>query len=136
MPGVLQSERLVRQLIEQQVAQGIAANRIVLAGFSQGGVMSLFTGLRYPEALAGIMALSCYLPGGEQLPEDVSSANRDTPILQCHGEQDDVVASVPGLWLKRRSSSGDIGLNGTLSQWRTAWYRRSLISSVSGCRRV
>ncbi|AYV13547.1 alpha/beta hydrolase [Shewanella algae] len=114
MPGVLQSERLVRQLIEQQVAQGIAANRIVLAGFSQGGVMSLFTGLRYPEALAGIMALSCYLPGGEQLPEDVSSANRDTPILQCHGEQDDVVALSAGLMAKEALEQGGYRL-----EWHT-----------------
>ncbi|NMH63672.1 alpha/beta hydrolase [Shewanella salipaludis] len=91
MAGVLTSEALVAGLIAEQIASGIAANKIVLAGFSQGGVMSLFTGLRYPQTLAGIMALSCYLPGGDKLPEGLSDANRDTPILQHHGEQDDVV---------------------------------------------
>lgn len=94
--GVLASEQLVNQLIEQQINRGIASENIILAGFSQGGVMSLFSGLRYPKKLAGIMGLSCYLPSPEQLPEQLSQANKNTPILQHHGEQDDVVPVTSG----------------------------------------
>ncbi|GIU07521.1 MULTISPECIES: alpha/beta hydrolase [unclassified Shewanella] len=89
--GVEQSEKQIIALIEEQVALGIPTENIVLAGFSQGGVMSLYTGLRLPYKLAGIMALSCYLPSGDSLPDGLSSVNRDTPILQHHGIEDDVV---------------------------------------------
>ncbi|MBA6391957.1 carboxylesterase [Colwellia sp. BRX10-3] len=89
--GVLESEVKVRALIAEQVAGGIPASNIILAGFSQGGVMSMFTGLRYPEKLAGIMALSCYLPNADALPEQLSAANSNTEILQQHGDNDDVV---------------------------------------------
>jgi phospholipase/carboxylesterase len=91
MDGVLTSEVKIRALIVEQVTAGIPANNIILAGFSQGGVMSMFTGLRYPEKLAGIMALSCYLPNADALPEQLSAANSDTAILQQHGDNDDVV---------------------------------------------
>jgi len=91
MTGVLESEITVRALIEQQIDLGIAAKNIVLAGFSQGGVMSLFTGLRFEEKLAGIMGLSCYLPTPGALPEQLSVANKETLILQQHGLQDEVV---------------------------------------------
>lgn len=96
MDGVLESEILVKALIQEQIDSGIPANKIVLAGFSQGGVMSLFTGLRYPQTLAGIMGLSCYLPTADALPSDLSSANKNTPILQHHGQQDDVVPVTAG----------------------------------------
>ena len=92
MAGVLESEVKVKALIKEQIDSGIAAGNIILAGFSQGGVMSLFTGLRYPEKLAGIMALSCYLPNTEGLPEQLSAANSTTEILQQHGDNDDVVS--------------------------------------------
>jgi phospholipase/carboxylesterase len=91
MKGVLESESAIHNLIQEQVDSGISADKIVLAGFSQGGVVSLFTGLRYPEKLAGILALSCYLPTADKLPQNCHSANKATPILQNHGEQDDVV---------------------------------------------
>jgi phospholipase/carboxylesterase len=91
MQGVLESEVKVRALISEQISAGIPASNIVLAGFSQGGVVSMFTGLRYPEKLAGVMALSCYLPNADALPEQLSEANRETDILQLHGENDDVV---------------------------------------------
>lgn len=91
MQGVLNSEVSVRALIDEQIEQGISADKIILAGFSQGGVLSLFTGLRYEEPLAGIMALSCYLPTTNKLPDDLHPANKSTPILQHHGDQDNVV---------------------------------------------
>ncbi len=96
MDGVLQSEHLVRALIQEQIDNGIVASNIVLAGFSQGGVMSLFTGLRFEQTLAGIMALSCYLPIKDQLPTQLSTANKSTPILQHHGKLDDVVPMSSG----------------------------------------
>jgi len=91
MVGVLESEKSIHALILEQVEKGIPTNKIILAGFSQGGVISLFTGLRYPSKLAGIMALSCYLPNAKSLPDNLHTANKATPILQNHGEQDDVV---------------------------------------------
>ena len=91
MGGVLESEILVHALIQEQIDNGIAAENIALVGFSQGGVMSLFTGLRYPQKLAAIAALSCYLPTKDQLPSELSSANKNTPILQHHGKLDEVV---------------------------------------------
>src|SRR5688572_16206866 len=83
--GVRGSETQIRALIEHQVKQGIAAKRIVLAGFSQGGAVALETGLRYPEALAGIMALSTYLPLAAALPGEASPANRKIPTFMAHG---------------------------------------------------
>ncbi|MGB0894291.1 MAG: alpha/beta hydrolase [Parashewanella sp.] len=91
LAGVKESEIKVHQIIQSQLDAGISADNIILAGFSQGGVMSLFTGLRYPKKLAGIMALSCYLPNGDALPEGISEANKETPFLQHHGDQDPVV---------------------------------------------
>ncbi len=91
LDGVKQSELKVKRLIESQMDAGIKSENIVLAGFSQGGVLSLFTGLRLPYKLAGIMALSCYLPAGDKLPEGINEVNKDTPVLQHHGEQDPVV---------------------------------------------
>lgn len=114
MQGVMASELSVQALIDEQIAAGIPSERIVLAGFSQGGVMSLFTGLRYPQKLAGIMALSCYLQTGDVLPSQLSVANADTPILQQHGEQDDVVPLSAGLLAKEALIAG-----GYPVQWQT-----------------
>ncbi len=91
MTGVLESEQSIHALIQEQIDLGIPAKSIILAGFSQGGVVSLFTGLRYSKKLAGIMALSCYLPNADKLPEALHSENKKTNILQHHGEQDNVV---------------------------------------------
>jgi phospholipase/carboxylesterase len=77
--------------IAAERAQGIQTRRIILAGFSQGGATALHVGLRYSEPLAGILALSCYLPLRERLPTDIHAANRGTAILMCHGREDVVV---------------------------------------------
>jgi phospholipase/carboxylesterase len=114
MEGVLASERQILALIEQQLAAGIPSERIVLAGFSQGGVMSLFTGLRCPHKLAGIMALSCYLPLGDKLPAQLSGANLDTQVLQHHGVQDDVVPLFAGEMAHKALVDG-----GYPVQWQT-----------------
>lgn len=94
--GLRESEGVVKQYIEQQIAQGIPASRIVIAGFSQGGAIALQTGLRYEQRLAGIMALSTYLPLRASVAKEASAANRDVPILMCHGTYDPVVAPQMG----------------------------------------
>lgn len=94
--GVRESEGIVRGFIDREVAAGISAQDIVLAGFSQGGAIALHTGLRYPQRLAGVLALSTYLPLRESLPKEASAANRDVPILMCHGIRDQVVPEIAG----------------------------------------
>jgi len=89
--GIRESQRAIAQLVERECARGIAASNIVLAGFSQGGAMALQTGLRYPERLAGVMALSCYLPLAESFEAEAAAANRDTPIFMAHGLDDAVI---------------------------------------------
>ena len=89
--GLRESEQLVRQLIQREQERGIALDKIVLAGFSQGGAMTLQTGLRYPATLAGMLALSCYLPLHNTVAAERHVANQDTPILLAHGTFDPVV---------------------------------------------
>jgi phospholipase/carboxylesterase len=89
--GLRDSERLVQQYISKELDAGISSNRIVLAGFSQGGALALHTGLRYSQTLAGIMALSTYLPLRDRVATEASQANRSVPILMCHGVRDAVV---------------------------------------------
>jgi phospholipase/carboxylesterase len=87
--GLRASQKQVDEMIR---AQGMPASRIVLAGFSQGGAIVLQTALRYPERLAGVMALSCYLPIAGTLAAEKSPANQDLPIFMAHGKFDDVIA--------------------------------------------
>ena len=89
--GIRQSQSAIEQLIKKENERGIETRRILLAGFSQGGAIALHTGLRYPEALAGILSLSAYLPLPAALPLEASAANRNTPVMMAHGTQDDVV---------------------------------------------
>jgi phospholipase/carboxylesterase len=90
--GIYQSAEAINQLIQQEIAKGIAPEHILLAGFSQGGVIALHTGLRYPQRLAGIVALSAYLPTVGQLKTEGAAANNSTPIFMAHGILDSVVA--------------------------------------------
>lgn len=94
--GIAASQALVRELIAAQNQAGIPTSRIVIAGFSQGGAITLHAGLRYPERLAGLMALSTYLPLHERLAAELSPANRDVPILMVHGSFDPVLPQVLG----------------------------------------
>ena len=89
--GIRQSERLIQQFIAEQIEQGIASERIFIAGFSQGGAMALHTGLRYGKSLAGIIALSTYLPLADAVADERHAANRHTPIFIAHGEFDPVL---------------------------------------------
>ncbi|GAC21736.1 alpha/beta hydrolase [Paraglaciecola arctica] len=89
--GVKESSALVANLIEKEIAQGIPANKIVLAGFSQGGVIALNLGTRYDKSLAGIMFMSSYMSEPEKLSAEAHPANKNTPIFMAHGTHDDVV---------------------------------------------
>lgn len=94
--GIRASIATVEALIAREIARGIPAKRIVLAGFSQGGAVVLNAGLRHAARLAGIVALSTYLPLAEKLPTEASAANRDTSIFMAHGSHDPVVALARG----------------------------------------
>jgi phospholipase/carboxylesterase len=89
--GVRASQAAVEGLIAREKTRGIPTSRLVLAGFSQGGAIALHTGLRHPERLAGIMALSTYLPLANTLAAEASAANRDVPIFMAHGLYDPLI---------------------------------------------
>lgn len=88
MAGLLESEQQLNALIEAQIKAGIDPQRIVLAGFSQGGVVSLFSGLRSRHQLAGIVGLSCYLATPALVNEGLQGKNATTPLFLSHGSQD------------------------------------------------
>ena len=89
--GLAESAAIVRGLIAREVARGVAAERIFLAGFSQGGAVVLYAGLRFESRLAGIIALSTYLPLADSLHAEQSDANRDMPIFYAHGRDDPLI---------------------------------------------
>jgi phospholipase/carboxylesterase len=89
--GLRESQALVEGLIAKEKVRGIAARRIVLAGFSQGGAMTLMTGLRHDERLAGLVGLSGYLPLAAKALVERHAANRDAPIFLAHGTQDPII---------------------------------------------
>jgi phospholipase/carboxylesterase len=94
--GITESVNMVRNLIEHEKSLGIPTKNIVLAGFSQGSVIALSTGLSYPEPLAGVIALSGFLPNAEQIIANVREYNKSLPIFIAHGNQDLVVPCMLG----------------------------------------
>jgi len=91
-PGVHESEQLLIEWIEHEITTGIPPERIILAGFSQGGAIALQTGLRYPKRLGGIIALSTYLPLPERFEHENSHASNNLPIFMAHGSYDPVIS--------------------------------------------
>ncbi|PID63348.1 MAG: carboxylesterase [Gammaproteobacteria bacterium] len=90
--SIAESTATVHALIDEQIAAGIASDKIIVAGFSQGGAIALHAGLRYERELAGIMALSCYvLERNDKHEREISEANYDTAIWMAHGLHDEVV---------------------------------------------
>ena len=89
--GIRASQSRVEALIARERGRGVAAHRIVLAGFSQGGAIALQTGLRHPDPLAGVLALSTYLPLADTLEKEASAAARDVPIFMAHGVEDPLI---------------------------------------------
>ena len=111
--GVRASAQRIVALIERERTRGVAPSQIVLAGFSQGGAMALHTGLRYPERLAGIMALSCFLPLAGALAAEASPANREVPVFMAHGQRDELIP------LARAKGARDVLLGlGYRVEWR------------------
>ena len=121
--GLRNSQAQIEALIAQEKARGIPAERIVLAGFSQGCAMTLQTGLRHPEKLAGLMCLSGYLPLAAKAAEERNAANQDTPIFMAHGRLDPVVV------IERAEKSRDL-----LTQlgYRIEWHEYPMQHSVCG----
>lgn len=112
--GIQKSEWAINALIENEVARGIPYERIVLAGFSQGCAMALHTALRLPHKIAGVMALSGYLPLADRFPSERHAANAHTPIFMAHGTQDPVVV------IQRGEESRDaLAKLGHPVQWHT-----------------
>jgi phospholipase/carboxylesterase len=95
--GFRDADTQIRQLIAREGTRGIAARRVVLAGFSQGGAVSLYTVTRCPEKLAGVMALSCYLPRESSFAAEREPANDATPIFLAHGRSDPVLTMSLGV---------------------------------------
>jgi len=92
--GIEQSRNIITEMINDEIEAGIAAENIVIAGFSQGGVVALETGLRFNQPLAGIMALSTYLPNSDEFPAAKQSNNGETSIFYGHGDFDPVIPLV------------------------------------------
>ena len=111
--GVRHSQAQIGQLIAREVDRKIPSKNIVLAGFSQGGAIALHSGLRYPGKLAGVMALSCYLPCADSFAAEAAAANAKTPLLIAHGTQDPVVPYAMG-----KNSRDMLLKSGYTVEWR------------------
>ena len=94
--GLRESRQQIAELIDRERERGVAAERIVLVGFSQGSAMALMTALRYPHRLGGVVGLSGYLPLAATTTAERSTANADLPIFLAHGTQDPIVAPARG----------------------------------------
>lgn len=119
--GIRRSEGLLLRLIERELARGIAAEHLVLAGFSQGGAIALHTALRYPQRLGGVMALSCYLPLAALVSAEASGQQQGLPVFMGQGDQDEVVQ--PGLAMQSRDTLLDLGC-------RVDWHGYAMAHSV------
>ena len=129
--GVRESQGFIDALIAREISRGVAANKIILAGFSQGGAIALQAGLRQTQALAGILALSTYLTLGDSLAKEKTTANANIPILMAHGTQDPVVPLALA-----RSSRDAMAALGFKVEWREYPMQHSLcaqeVEEISG----
>jgi phospholipase/carboxylesterase len=112
--GIRRSADQVRALVEREIERGVPSRNVVLAGFSQGGAMAVYTALRFEKPLAGVIALSTYLVLPETLDAEMSSANRGLAVFQAHGTLDPMVQFRRGEELRQRLLA--IGCDVT---WRT-----------------
>jgi phospholipase/carboxylesterase len=119
--GVRASQKTIEALIAREKERGVPAAAIVLAGFSQGGAMALHTALRHPERLAGVMALSCFLPLAEALAAEAAPANRDVPIFMAHGTHDPMIPMARAL--RARETLAGLG-------YRLEWHEYPMPHSV------
>ncbi|MDE2349851.1 MAG: alpha/beta fold hydrolase [Gammaproteobacteria bacterium] len=121
LEGFRDTDARLRELIAREAARGVAPGRIVLGGFSQGGAASLYTAPRLTERLAGVMALSCYLPAAGRLEAERSAANQETPIFMAHGLADNVLH--PALGTESRDFLRSLG-------YRVEWHEYPMAHSV------
>lgn len=91
LPGITESQKTLEALIDEQIAKGIASENIIIAGFSQGGAVAYYTGIRLKQKVGGVLALSTYLPFAQNAEAEHSGANMKTPIMAMHGRADGVV---------------------------------------------
>jgi len=101
LEGIIESAEFLRVLIARESGLGFSSERILLAGFSQGGAIALHTGLTYKKRLAGIMGLSTYLPSLEVVSKEISAANKDIPIMLAHGAMDPMISMTKALRTKQ-----------------------------------
>ena len=120
--GVRQSARQIEALLARERQRGIVPGRLVIAGFSQGGAMALHVGLRHPDRLAGILALSCYLPLANAVDTELAPANRDVPIFWAHGLHDPMIPQA--MAEQGRAQLGALG-------YRIDWHQYPIPHSVS-----
>ncbi len=92
LEGITEATDRVHAYVAREGERGVPPERVVLTGFSQGGAVALHAGLRHPQPLGGIVALSTYLPFKARVAAEVGQTNRELPILMCHGVQDPVVS--------------------------------------------
>ena len=121
--GIRQSQQVIETVIEQEVQRGIPSQNIILAGFSQGGVMALQVGLRYKNEIAGIMALSCYLSLSQTLVDEISVANRLAPIFMAHGSNDMVIPIIKAKTSKEKLLASNCNVE---------WHEYDMAHSVCG----
>ncbi len=119
--GIKASQRYIESLIQTELSRGIASERIVLAGFSQGGAIALHTALRYAHKLAGVLALSTYLPLHSKLVTEAHDANKSVPIFMAHGVYDDVISPDMG------KLSRDLLQN---NRYSVSWHEYNMAHSV------
>jgi len=112
--GIAESVSYVRQLIQNEIDAGIASEKMIIAGFSQGGVVAYHSALISKHKLGGLMALSTYLPDTDKLSQNLSEANKQIPIFQAHGTQDPVVQLTLGEMANKQLNDW-----GYQPQWRT-----------------
>lgn len=120
--GIIKTQTTIEQLIQYELDKGIPSNKIVIAGFSQGGAIALHTALRYQQPLAGVIALSTYLPLKSTFAAQKSPQNQQTPIFMAHGTDDDVISI--------ETSRLSLSVLQT-EQYAVAWHEYPMAHSVS-----
>lgn len=119
--GIYDSVTKIHALIDKEKSLRVPSDKIILAGFSQGGAIALHVGLRYPEKLAGIIALSSYLPLQSTLAKEKAAANNDTPLFMAHGKDDPLIP------INFARESKDLL---TTDNYQVAWHEYSMQHSV------
>lgn len=120
-PGIRQSQNEIETLISLEKTRGIEAKRIVLAGFSQGGAIALHTALRHEDSLAGVLALSSYLPLKTRLKDEAHIANQGLPIFMAHGSFDNIIS------METAQLSAQLLLS---RNYRLAWHEYAMAHNV------